>query len=288
MKIINKGMTLAEVLIALAIAAIIATIGFTFAQKSAERAYDLYVYTGYKGLHDAFSEARYEGLGLNNEFLGANSCNNRFISTVSELLSAECRNDRFSITLDDLPAGNNGVILRAPNNIWYEIVYYDVDQNGTDHLFLIDMSVPSQRYSYIDNNGNNVISNRHTYRFFYSQNQSNYIIPSNYIDDLDMNGQQRDRYRFVLDRPDVLPFYIDDGLVGRVRPTAGGNYQYQRIQPSSFRQAFCETRGLRFYGKPDTNYFSYQIPGIAQNFCNGIQSNIRTGILKPLDPRKVN
>ena len=64
MKKNKKGFSLAEILLTLGIIAVIATLGFTATKKSIDNAYNLYIYTGYKGLTDAIFNANYKGLKI--------------------------------------------------------------------------------------------------------------------------------------------------------------------------------------------------------------------------------
>ena len=66
MKKIKTGFSLAELLIGLVIAAIIATMGMSIAKKGIENSYDAYIYTGYKGITDAITEANANGNTLYN------------------------------------------------------------------------------------------------------------------------------------------------------------------------------------------------------------------------------
>ncbi len=56
MKRFKSGFSLAEVLLALAIVAIIATLGFTMSRKGIEHAYNQYIYTGYNSMSIAIAE----------------------------------------------------------------------------------------------------------------------------------------------------------------------------------------------------------------------------------------
>ena len=57
-KLTQKGFSLAEILIALAIISVISTLGFSIAKKGIEDAYQGYFYTGYNGLYTALSIAK--------------------------------------------------------------------------------------------------------------------------------------------------------------------------------------------------------------------------------------
>ena len=56
-KFLEKGFSLSEILIALAIISVIATMGFSIAQKGIANAYQGYYYTGYLGMNTALNIA---------------------------------------------------------------------------------------------------------------------------------------------------------------------------------------------------------------------------------------
>ena len=56
MKKIKKGFSLAEILIAVGIISVIATIGFSITTKGIDKAYDLYIYNGYNSLTNAIND----------------------------------------------------------------------------------------------------------------------------------------------------------------------------------------------------------------------------------------
>ena len=80
MKNNKKGFSLAEVLIALTIAAIVAIFGFSIAKKGIAKAYDRYIYAGYYAISIALSDdADTRGLsmqdaGCSGSLSDTNSC----------------------------------------------------------------------------------------------------------------------------------------------------------------------------------------------------------------------
>ena len=76
----TKGFSLAEVLIALAIVSIIATLGFTIAKKGIEDAYNLYIYTAYSSMQKVIIDANKRGDGAENNY---DNFVKRIISTFS-------------------------------------------------------------------------------------------------------------------------------------------------------------------------------------------------------------
>ena len=279
MKLFKKGMTLAEILITLGIVSVIATIGFTFAKKGIQNAYDMYLYTGYKALHSAFAEARYKGESLPASFT-EEPCKAPFIETLTDLLSADCKDtDRYSATLNFLFKINPGVSLTAPNNIEFNIFKSTLNPA----IYIIDILVPSEKISYTNFLGQTDIKDKRYHRFFYDPNMSNFIIPSSYVSDFDFMSE-RDLYRFVQDRQDLLPFYIDDGEVGRVIPN-NDDYKYKPIKPLSFREAFCSMKDSKWYGKDDTPQIGSPL-GVDID-CDEYSDQNQKGILKLYNPNKL-
>lgn len=123
MKKLKKGFSLAELLIALGIVAVIATMGFTISKQGIENAYNQYFYTGYKGIYDAITAASNDGLKVIPD--------RAYCGTIS--LSLE--------------SGSSGSILLCPGESY---TFYNVISNGyrmqTNHVF-----IRKDFFSYINN-----------------------------------------------------------------------------------------------------------------------------------------
>ena len=89
MKKDKKGFSLAEILLTLGIVAVIATLGFTATKRSIDNAYNLYIYTGYKGLTDAIFNANYKGLKIEDT---NNDNSKKFLNEIASTLNAEINN----------------------------------------------------------------------------------------------------------------------------------------------------------------------------------------------------
>lgn len=141
----KKAFSLAEILIAVAIISVIATLGFSIAGKGIERAYDNYVYTGVSGISKAISDANLIGRGVNE--------NRRFFfEHIRNLLSATNPN-----------ALNMNEIL-APNNIRYSFERTGTTDSGGS-IYTITMTTPARK-------GTNRV-----YRLTYiADNQFNHLI----------------------------------------------------------------------------------------------------------------
>ena len=67
MKKFKIGFSLAEILVCVAIIAVVATLGFSITKQSVARSYDLYIYNGYVSILNAFNE-----LLIQNNYNGEN------------------------------------------------------------------------------------------------------------------------------------------------------------------------------------------------------------------------
>lgn len=220
MKMLKKGFTLAEVLLAATIAAIIATIGFTVAQKGIANSYNLYVYSGY----DAISLAVNDAANGNNykikdcTSLSHNSCN--FTNHIYELLSG--RN----------PSSSSGSFeFNAPNGIKYKIYKYGYIQSANDDIedryeYRIAMTVPSVKTK--------TSSTKRICMTYQPEAYKEFLIPFGY-ESSDSNCNTSNMITDIASRKDLLAFYFDDGWRGKV---IEGTYK-----PRYFRSAeeiFCQ------------------------------------------------
>lgn len=179
---------------------------------------------------------------------------------------ADIRSLGQKVTLDELnkrlgtevplPAGVNEI---TTNN---GIKYDDLNRVGETDDFDITMKIPQRKTK----KNPDAIA---TVRLRYHSDGTGYLIPY----------EQRVAVRTDIvnlpKRRDLLPAYIDDGLVGRTRPQNNGTptYTYQRIQYRTYRDAFCNLNS--------------QIAGIIS--CAGIIQNPNVvGVLRIADPRKAN
>ena len=212
MKINKKGFSLAEVLIAVGIVSIIATMGFSIANKGIDRAYDLYVYSGYKGITDAIASATSNGLQLSSN---ANINTQPFTTHIVDLLEGKMLNEpgeqfaHFS-TIN----GTNYIIGFSANRTVDTTTYED---------YFIQMQIPSRKTS--ADTGRDVIC------LYYTQ-QYNQLIPYNTDNSCTSTGKGIN----LFERMDLLPFYLDDGTVGKI-----SNGEYRRKTYGSFKTIFCSS-----------------------------------------------
>lgn len=168
------------------------------------------------------------------------------IINTGETINISDLNDRLGTT-KDVPADN---IIKTVNGITYAI-------NGND----IIMTVPQQKTR--NNNG------RATVRFRYVEMDNGYLIPLTAGSSVNLQ-----------DRRDLLPAYIDDGVVGRMKRTSfnGNTYRMSNIRYYTYREALCNVR----------NGNSITDSGATILSCIGvaIPAARPVGVLKIADPRK--
>lgn len=285
MKNNKKGFSLAEVLIAVTIAAIIATMGFTIARKGIERAYNLYVYTGYYALSTALSDSE-DGLGytirdcvLNNNLHNVNACDfsKRFVNVLSGRHVANTQN----ILSFDTPNGINYRIEKLEDNITPPTEA----QPKPENIYRIQMRVP-----YVKTRN----SSTKTVCMVYVENlrindsyTENLLLPYEIITNgsCSANISNININTNIQDRKDLLAFYFEDGKRGRVlRNELNNQDEYNARIFRSAREAMC----IKFSGD--------EIPAKLSNYlnCNGLTlSPSRESwespntIIKVTDPRRI-
>ena len=240
--IYKKAFSLAEVLIALSIISIIATMMVSISRKGLEDAYNLYYYTGYKGMLDAISYSLQR----------SNTVDNNLICQAMDLT---CRNGL---------TANENYIFPTKNGITYRRISTDA-ATGTIE---ITMNIPTAK-------GNPT------------------QVTLYYANDLLVPGRATlpdGRTINLYERRDLLPFYIDDGVTGRIRQTVTGEIIPHPTGPDfvpytyrGFTDTYCAMSNNRF----DTNTRNYL------NNANKLNNAIRNcdgdtqGVLKVANPRKV-
>lgn len=258
MKKLKKGFSLAEVLIVLAIVSVIATMGFSIAKRGIERAYDMFIYTGYDSLNDAIAYVNTKSITATEE--------NSFFIELAKVLDAE----------HQVVAGYH--ILKNKNGIEYR---FDGPNITGDYTldYTVFLTVPAPSYQFANN-----MFNKSTYllRYFFTPEDLNIVLP---VDDnvytpagainADLNFA-----RGLPNRKDLLPYYIDDGIVGRVIEGT-----YHRKTYYSLREAYCIS-DLHFKDK-DGNLQKLPPNTVSWN-CNDIaNSNSVRGTIILENPRKL-
>lgn len=246
MKKFKLGFSLAEVLIALGIVSVIATIGFTATKHSIDRAYDAYIYTGYQGITTAIAEANARGNEIDKNL-------DTFWGEVSDVLNLED---------SDAPG-----FYIAPNGVEYRVTQVGtIDDNSvtpprTKYYYTIEMKVPCKKQ--IDNATNQVKTKETICLGYMPQDRYGILVPFNaaYGCTSTIN---------LLERIDLLPFYVDDGRAGRF---VSGNYNRKVYRNA--KDAICHAYGgsIRLFNTTIAN-------------CGIAERNPALGSVRVENPRK--
>ena len=249
MKKIKNGFSLAEVLIAMAIISVIATMGFTITKNSIARAYDMYIYTGYKGISDAIADAEANDFGLKDGTISSN-----FKTHIINLLDAK----------------EEGGYIKAPNGVWYKfgtigsLTTTDTPPQKFYYYFL-EMKTPAKKKVV----GNTITTKETTCFAYMPEREYKILVP------FEGTGTScRPTIEKLYNRMDLLPFYIDDGFVGRYAPSSSGAMSYHPKVYYSSLEATC-----RAYGQ--ILILNHSTPP-----CPSGSSKAQPGTVRPENPRK--
>ena len=266
MKKLKKGFSLAELLIALAIISIIAIMGLNITKKSAEKAYNLYIYTGYSAIQNAIADATSKGYKFYPDCpidITNNTC--KIIDHIEKVLKAE------NITSTSY---TNKREFKTQNGIIYT---FELTGSGTSRPYdcKIYMTYPVVKYR----KNNIVYSHRVVITYLHQNTHSDggypVLLPESEID-TDLPLEQT----LLQDRVDLLPFYLDNGKNGKILTDYNENNntlkprmdKYERLNFLSFRQAFCKQYDTRTMN-PKIN-------------CNGYAKE-EEAVIRVANPRKV-
>lgn len=264
MKKFKRGFSLAEILIALGIVAVIATMGFTIAQQGIARAYDMYIYTGYKGISDAMSEAFANGLEIppaGEDITEEDDNGDSFAGFIANILNST----------EFVAENADSFRINTPNNIRY---IFSRSNLGTE-IYSIRMDVPAKRTR--NNDGINTVC------LLYRPSVIGILVP---VPDIDPACTTT--IRNIMTRQDLLPFYIDNGTVGRVNVFAARpNDPASAYTPRTFysiSEALC-----RNLANPDGSILSLTSDHTLS--CNEVLQNERgqePGVITVRNPRLAN
>jgi prepilin-type N-terminal cleavage/methylation domain-containing protein len=306
MKKLNKGFSLAELLIALAIISIISILGMSISKKGMEKAYNLYIYNAYSSIHNAIADAKNQGYEI--ESNNVNNCN--FTRHIVRIFNAEDRTD------DGIPASDNRtyVRFRAENGVEFYIKKLSAYWNLTESpaagefqntpIYLIKITVPA-----MPKKVNGTVRRTSIFSFYYVTGEKSYdfIIPAGAVID-DKGDDYATNYINLQTRKDLLPFYIDDGLKGKYiqycvpdendlsKCTLDDTPKHKgKREILSFKDAFCKVKNnsikfvMRTQDLSNNNvlfykYGSSKLMGVAINCDTDADTD---GAIRVVDPRKV-
>ena len=249
-KLYKKGFSLAEILIALGIISIISTMGMTIARKSIDRAYNLYIYSSYKGISEAINIANADITNTNNALDYSNpfGLKNSLIDSLTNYANSILGTLSAS---DDVVATGDQISFNVPNGVSYRIIKSDCTSRcdatlgpttsfEQDHSanYVIAVTIPQRKTR---------DTSTATYCLLYQTNSPHeLLIPIN--SGVDDDGTRvcatSDSLSNLASRIDLLPFFVDTGIEGRVLRTGqNGATEYNRRRFRSFERAYCEVFG---------------------------------------------
>ena len=226
---INKkkfGFSLMELLLVMAIIAVILSIAFSVTKKGIENAYNRYFYTGYVGLYEALAETMIS-IQPNGD--------PQFLDGVRSVLDGTLDNATRTITAP------NGIRYQFSDLIFQAVLNNDVTLDRVNY-YRITMTVPTVR------NGANT-----TVFAFANNYNGGMLIP--------MNAP----VVLLQTRPDLLPFYINTGIQGQVGVNnAGAGRIIADREILSYRDAHCRRYGTTTFGMNPAAITIVDCNGVAQ------------------------
>ena len=264
MKIFQKGFTLAELLLVIAIIGIVSAMGASITKKTTEKAYNLFYYTGYINLYDAISDTAANTGSREENRIGGGTCDidiNTPVCHINNLLGTTAFNNAFPFQV----ITRNGIIYEFTQNSAMSVtmgVPSPKTRNNPDAIVYVPLRA-------------NVASG--------TLSERTLLVP---IDpNLLPNGVLNNRTYIALgNRRDLLPVHLDNGLTGRVRSNInGGGSQHTPNLYYSYNQAVCSYLS----GQHNLNSVTDMNGTIILN-CNNIQGipQYNNGVPKFSDPIK--
>ena len=285
----KTGFSLAELLIGLVIAAIIATMGMSVAKRGIENSYDAYIYAGYKGIMDAISEANADGYNLDDSNIG--TC--EFTKDILNMLNVKAN----QITSQT----SSNIQFTTPNNITYDIRTSGTTGNAATgdlkHYYVITIWFPTPNL----NSGDK----RRNAEFIYAPDNDYSVLLPIPKDQPEITSEEYKNSLWNLaKRKDLLMFYIDDGKVGRV----GADGKYKKREYYSLNDTICKTGKIIAVtnnplgtnqsensgitrtlfeidpNNPNETYISHKRINECGNGNTGLENNV--GVIRLMNPRK--
>ncbi len=233
MKNIQRGFTLAEIILSVGIIGIVSAMGLMVSKYSTEKAYNLFYYSGYISLYNSLLEAEAQKEGQSN----------------TDILAGVARYLDSNVKTLPSPINGNDKYIKTSNGIQFYFRSTGLDDNSYIYL---TMEVPQPKTR--TNNGKASVVLMYT-----KVDDISYLIPVDTMNDVKLQ-----------ERRDLLPAYIDDGIVGR----ADANGQVRAIAYYNYKQAYCAMTSNK------------SIDSVIS--CTGVtgKPSAKEGVLKVRDPRK--
>lgn len=228
-----KGFSLAELLITLGIISIIATMGIQISKKGFERAYNYYFYTSYKGVQTILLDCKRKNKELNTntwmDYIRNNLATHENVPISSMQIDTSNGNNTpfgYGITM---PLGFNNVYIGFKSTVEYI-------SSEKCYRFIVSIPAPNGKRNLFE-------------LLYFPDLEGGVLIPS-------PKENAEKNIVSLLNRPDLLPTYVDDGEVARVRNTydpATGNYiidssSYKKPKIQSYKDTYCNVIGKNLTG----------------------------------------
>ena len=209
MKIHKKGFTLAELLLCMGIIGIVTAMGMVITKHTTQKAYDRYWQTGYINLYNVLAECEREAVPISPQAGNVFQLDNDGHLQMQGTGLSGCIVRHFD------NATLNGAVITVRNGITY------ISEKLAPSTYRITMRIPQERTRA---NRNGFVSTQFLYSY-----KDHLLIP------IPQNQLTLGITTSLFDRADLLPFYSDNGAIGRQGTGTG----FQKITKMSFRQAFC-------------------------------------------------
>lgn len=249
-KNIKKGFTLAELLISIAIISIISTMGIVISKKGMDKAYDYYVYNSYKSISSAIGDAI-----SNNYKIDDDDKWDEFLVHIASLFGKSLYDYSITNTAYSIINLKNGVVYKFNNTNKGHIRILLPSANSEGRI--LDFYLDPEHYEY-----GLIPASNEAYNYSLS----------------------------VLNRIDLLPFTIDDGVTGKIANVLINNafeVKYlddgkKAIKRYSYEDAFCKLNNN--YQKSITDWNQGKIEFNITCSSGGTKDK---GVLRLLNPKKV-
>lgn len=256
---IKKGFSLAELLIALAIIAIISFMGISISKKGVEKAYNYYYYKAYSSLSLAIADA----ISSSSEEFDLLSLT-RHVAYVLGAPIYDTSNANYGVTT-----------INTNDNV--EIYINVIDETLKKYLFIL--GIPAESFKGEDGT---LYQKYYTYYLLDLDNLHYGLIPS--------NNEPLTYSKSLLKRADLLPFSIDDEVTAKIVQKFGNNsFQAPDYLDSdktsrkiySYYDAFCALYPGGYNSELSINGPDFKIT------CPTPNGPPPVGVLKVMDPKKV-